>query len=272
MQNLYDGLREDQVLFGSIDSLLTTGSAPGVDQRFDQQSRLQQVQGLDWSNPLLAGECLHQGRFTCLDPTTMSSNGPSNGVGHGFLLDTSFLFATYNQYGRSGRKNIKERLVLDTIEPLTGLIVKDHPDSKGCKNAFMVEGTGPARLLLFASAREKRAWLAALRRAVAYFHGQEVEYDSGEEDGSDDWLQDVPEDLDVYIAQRDFENSVNLATKAQAKLAEATHVTSSNAELKSTIEVKIGILTNTLCTELKRQGIRLNAIRSTVKCVVMTRR
>ena len=266
MQNLYDGLREDQGLFGSIDSLLKTGSAPGVDQRFDQQSRLQQVQGLDWSNPLLAGECLHQGRFTCLDPATLSSTGASNGLGHGFLLDTSFLFATYDQYGRTGRKNVKEHLVLDTIEPLTGLVVKDHPDSKGCKNAFMVEGTGPARLLLCPSAREKRAWLAALRRAVAYFHGQEVECDSGDEDGSDDWLQDVPEDLDVFIAQRDFENSVALATKAQAKLAESTHAMSSNFfELKSTIEGKIGILTNTLCTELKRQGIRLNAIRSTVK-------
>lgn len=262
MQRLYDGMLEDERLNSSVKTLLLTGKAPGVDPKFDQKSRLQQVQGLDWSNPLVGGECLHQGRFACLDPETRASIG----YGHGFLLINSLVFANYNHFGRSNRKNAAESLSLDSIEPLTGLTVKDRPDSKDCKNSIAVEGTTGARLLMFGSAREKGAWLAALRRAVAYFHGHEGDNDEGtiEEDGGDDWLHDVPEGLDVYIAQRDFENSVRLATQAQTALASA-HFSSSNASLKSNIEEKVGILTDTLCSELQRQGIRLNAIRATVK-------
>eukprot|EP00040_Diaphanoeca_grandis_P026274 m.147012 g.147012 ORF g.147012 m.147012 type:complete len:659 (+) comp30512_c0_seq5:223-2199(+) len=262
MRNIDAALNEDQDIFESINTLVTTGSADGLEQKADQQSRLQQVQGLDWSDPLVAGECVHQARFTCFEPELSNK---VNTHAHGFLLTNSFVFATYTQYGRSGRKSTKEHLNLDSVEPLSVVKVKDLRDTKDCKNAFEIEGTSLMRILVCASAREKKIWLAVFRRtACVEVDGGQTTTSDDDDGGNDEWLQNVPEDLDVYIAQRDFENSVCIAAKAQKALS-AQHSSTGNRALVVVIEEKIGVLIDTLCLELKRPAMRLTSTRSTVQ-------
>lgn len=86
---------------------------------------------------------------------------------------------------------------------------------------------------------EKRTWLRLIRRAVQRTGLKEQLEEDEEEEGADDetdgvpsrrstrisaaqaiepWLQDCPDTLDVYVAQRDFEEAVNLVDKAQQAL------------------------------------------------------
>ena len=65
-----------------------------------------------------------------------------------------------------------------------------------------------------------------------------------------DWVQELPEDLDVYIAQRDFEGAVDLVEKVNDYLSESPKVAAVR-EYRARIEQRIKLLTSVLMQELQ---------------------
>jgi hypothetical protein len=93
-----------------LDELLKTGLPPGVKAQLDEGSRLQQIKSLDRGNPLLAGECIHQGKMTLLDAATQTVRGQAHAVlltnslvvrGARFCLSTSHPPHVYNASGKA---------------------------------------------------------------------------------------------------------------------------------------------------------------------------
>lgn len=75
MDRLNKGLDEEQGILLGLDTLFRTKLPPGVEPQMDEGSRVQQIKSLDRGNPLLAGDCLHQGRMTVLDAETHAVTG-----------------------------------------------------------------------------------------------------------------------------------------------------------------------------------------------------
>eukprot|EP00041_Stephanoeca_diplocostata_P031832 m.1002283 g.1002283 ORF g.1002283 m.1002283 type:complete len:646 (-) comp24035_c0_seq5:4476-6413(-) len=263
LEQLKDGLTEEQDIIERLDTLFTTGSAPGIQQKWDDRGRLQQVKSLDRNNPLLAGECVFQGRFTVLDVVTHEPRGQA----HGFLMTNSLVIALHpdprSQFAVSKRARGGGDLVLDSVDPLSTLNVTDL-DS--VKNAVLIEGATKASILVYTSGRDKRAWLVALRRAAANVKGIAPTGDSeAAVDTDEEWLREVPEELDVCVAQRDFQRAVELAVRAQTELSRAHGTSRAREDLKDLVRDKVTVLTRALCAELRRPAIRRNAIRANLK-------
>nr|CAG4645380.1 EOG090X021B [Lynceus sp. MCZ IZ 141354] len=75
---------------------------------------------------------------------------------------------------------------------------------------------------------------------------------NNQEPGVPDWLTELTDDLDVYIAQRDFEEAVNLMERSTEFWHSATEAfVSQHRELKAKIESRMQSLTDTLMHELR---------------------
>lgn len=154
-----------------------------------------------------------------------------------------------------------------------------HPDAR---HAFTVEGA-ETQLYLCRDALQKTKWLRVIRRAVAALPrdgaegpGLAAEEEAEESDASGDgswqdgWLADVPQDLDVCMAQRCFGDAVDLLEESAVAMEElpVRGKTSSSAlakqKLESTLADRRERLVGMLCAELERPALREQSIRSTV--------
>lgn len=69
------------------------------------------------------------------------------------------------------------------------------------------------------------------------------------------WLDDVSEELDVYVAHRDWDEAVELLLKAKLLLSQCTYLTPSTARLRLRISECLNQLTNLICSELGSQRV-----------------
>ncbi|OQR71546.1 exocyst complex component 8-like [Tropilaelaps mercedesae] len=127
-------------------------------------------------------------------------------------------------------------------------------------------------LLQMESLQEKSSWIEAIRAAKQYklsrqavansrlvhdFPGLALALGQGEPDEESegnqmpDWLIDLPDDLDVCIAERNFEQAVKLLQKAQEYWPSQEGYTSSSArDVKLRIDKRQEQLVKVLCGEL----------------------
>eukprot|EP00039_Didymoeca_costata_P014607 m.237909 g.237909 ORF g.237909 m.237909 type:complete len:509 (-) comp16057_c1_seq1:990-2516(-) len=81
-----------------------------------------------------------------------------------------------------------------------------------------------------------------------------------------EWLADAPGELDVTIAQRSFEEAVNLAVRVKHELT--TRTLSRSPDLRDSIMARMKFLTSTLSQELQRPALQLPIIKSIVAMLV----
>eukprot|EP00051_Salpingoeca_urceolata_P017488 m.238390 g.238390 ORF g.238390 m.238390 type:complete len:625 (-) comp18967_c1_seq1:63-1937(-) len=249
MYELGNLLGEQNGLLRGISELLETGVAPGMEQRADRVATLEQVEGLDISNPLVTGACLRHGQLTHVSPTMTTEE-----LVHAFMTQRALVIA----------KQERHRLLLLSLTPFSELSVRDVADSKEFVNVFAVGGPSGDLFFSASSLGDKRSWLEELSRASSPPDAKQRASDAGvEAEEDEDWWVCVPEDLDVFIAQRAFENAVDLVERTQSRLDELEGKTSHD-ELVVALNSRKRRLTKTLSQELERPAWRRNALRSLV--------
>ena len=79
---------------------------------------------------------------------------------------------------------------------------------------------------------------------------------------------DVPEELDVCIAQRAFDNAVELVERARVELDGVGYSNKTLVQTRAMLEEKTTQLTETLCAELDRAALRPHTIIATVLLIL----
>ncbi|CAN9507520.1 unnamed protein product [Ophioblennius macclurei] len=190
---------------------------------------------------------------------------------HAFLMNDCLLVATWLP-NRRGAVKYKYNALYE-LESFAVVNVKDNPPMK---DMFKILMFPDSRIFQAENSKVKKEWLEILDetkkskvskdkkveeaptspvRAEASTNPFDMDDDDepmcAEEsvDLSLEWIQELPEDLDVCIAQRDFEGAVDLLDKLNEYLKDQP-VTAGVKELRATVEERIRRLTEVLVFEL----------------------
>lgn len=193
---------------------------------------------------------------------------------HAFLMNDCLLIATWLP-NRRGTVKYKYNALYD-LESFAVVNVKDNPPMK---DMFKILMFPDSRIFQAENSKIKKEWLEILdetkknkvtkdrhtkeeevpvspvRAEVSTnpFDQEEEQQPAGEVEESVDlsleWIQELPEDLDVCIAQRDFEGAVDLVDKLNEYLKEQP-VNQRVKELRLKVEERLRQLTEVLVFEL----------------------
>ncbi|XP_005993415.1 exocyst complex component 8 [Latimeria chalumnae] len=187
---------------------------------------------------------------------------------HAFLMNDCLLVATWLP-NRRGAVRYKYNSLYD-LDSLAIVNVKDNPPMK---DMFKILMFPESRIFQAENAKIKKEWLEILdetkkNRALSErlkedppcspaspvtshnpFEDDEEEIIEEAVDLNAEWIQELPEDLDVCIAQRDFEGAVDLLDKFNEYLKDKP-LTQHVKELKSKVEERVRQLTEVLVFEL----------------------
>uniref|UniRef100_A0A8C4UAB5 Exocyst complex component 8 n=1 Tax=Falco tinnunculus TaxID=100819 RepID=A0A8C4UAB5_FALTI len=194
---------------------------------------------------------------------------------HAFLMNDCLLVATALPNRRGAYR-------YDALYPLDGLAVVNVKDNPPMKDMFKLLMFPESRIFQAENAKIKKEWLEVLEetkrnRALSEkrrleqealprpaptppestnpFEEEEEEEEeehSEEEEVVDlslEWIQELPEDLDVCIAQRDFEGAVDLLDKLNEYLGDKP-VSQPVKELRAKVDERVRQLTDVLVFEL----------------------
>ncbi|XP_029966282.1 exocyst complex component 8 [Salarias fasciatus] len=193
---------------------------------------------------------------------------------HAFLMNDCLLVATWLP-NRRGAVKYKYNALYE-LESFAVVNVKDNPPMK---DMFKILMFPDSRIFQAENSKVKKEWLEILdetkkskaskdkkaeeapppaspARAEPSTNPFDVDEDEeapacGEEsvDLSPEWIQELPEDLDVCIAQRDFEGAVDLLDKLNEHLRDQP-ATAGVKELRARVEERVRRLTEVLVFEL----------------------
>ncbi|OXB58241.1 hypothetical protein ASZ78_001121 [Callipepla squamata] len=194
---------------------------------------------------------------------------------HAFLMNDCLLVATALPNRRGAYR-------YNALYPLDGLAVVNVKDNPPMKDMFKLLMFPESRIFQAENAKIKKEWLEVLEetkrnRALSEkrrleqealprpaptppestnpFEEEEEEEEeepSAEEEAVDlslEWIQELPEDLDVCIAQRDFEGAVDLLDKLNEYLGDKP-VSQPVKELRAKVDERVRQLTDVLVFEL----------------------
>uniref|UniRef100_A0A8C6VPT9 Exocyst complex component 8 n=1 Tax=Naja naja TaxID=35670 RepID=A0A8C6VPT9_NAJNA len=198
---------------------------------------------------------------------------------HAFLMNDCLLVAAW-------LPNRRGMYRYDALYPLDGLAVVNVKDNPPMKDMFKLLMFPESRIFQAENAKIKKEWLEVLEEAKRNrvlsekrrleqevptqalpmpaettnpFDIDEEEEEAEEEekatpeedmvDLSLEWIQELPEDLDVCIAQRDFEGAVDLLDKLKEYLSDKP-VTQMVRELRAKVDERVRQLTEVLVFEL----------------------
>ncbi|KYO18793.1 exocyst complex component 8 [Alligator mississippiensis] len=192
---------------------------------------------------------------------------------HAFLMNDCLLVATWLPNRRGAYR-------YDALYPLDGLAVVNVKDNPPMKDMFKLLMFPEGRIFQAENAKIKKEWLEVLEetkrsRALSEklrleqealpraalpspessnpFEKDEDEVEPPPEeekvDLSLEWIQELPEDLDVCIAQRDFEGAVDLLDKLNEYLADKP-ISQPVRELRAKVDERVRQLTDVLVFEL----------------------
>ncbi|KAM5235669.1 exocyst complex component 8 [Ctenodactylus gundi] len=195
---------------------------------------------------------------------------------HGFLMNDCLLVATWLPQRRGVYR-------YNALYPLDGLAVVNVKDNPPMKDMFKLLMFPESRIFQAENAKIKREWLEVLeatKRALGEKRRREQEEAAAprapapgppkgtnpfeEEDEEEpaapeaeeervdlsmEWIQELPEDLDVCIAQRDFEGAVDLLDKLNQYL-EGKPSPTPVTELRARVDERVRQLTEVLVFEL----------------------
>ncbi|KAM6964786.1 exocyst complex component 8 [Aplochiton taeniatus] len=194
---------------------------------------------------------------------------------HAFLMNDCLLIATWLAT-RRGQVKYKYNALYD-LESFAIVNVKDNPPMK---DMFKILMFPDSRIFQAENSKVKKEWLEILdetkkNKVTKDKHKKEEEvvphspvrpdsstnpFDDEEEDEerpeaeeavdlTPEWIQELPEDLDVCIAQRDFEGAVDLLDKLNEYLKDQPS-TIRVKELRSKVDGRVRQLTDVLVFEL----------------------
>lgn len=192
---------------------------------------------------------------------------------HAFLMNDCLLIATWLP-NRRGAVKYKYNALYD-LESFAVVNVKDNPPMK---DMFKILMFPDSRIFQAENSKVKKEWLEILdetkknkaskekhkkeeeppmspARAAASTNPFDLDDDdepADSEDGVDlslEWIQELPEDLDVCIAQRDFEGAVDLLDKLNEYLKDKP-LTPRARELRAKVDERVRQLTEVLVFEL----------------------
>ncbi|NXQ61251.1 EXOC8 protein, partial [Anthoscopus minutus] len=194
---------------------------------------------------------------------------------HAFLMDDCLLVATTLPNRRGAYR-------YDALYPLDRLAVVNVKDNPPMKDMFKLLMFPESRIFQAENAKIKKEWLEVLeetKRSRALSEKRRLEqealprsaptppestnpFDEDEDEEEDEpsaeeevvdlsleWIQELPEDLDVCIAQRDFEGAVDLLDKLNEYLADKP-VSQPVKELRAKVDERVRQLTDVLVFEL----------------------
>ncbi|NP_001090265.1 exocyst complex component 8 [Xenopus laevis] len=187
---------------------------------------------------------------------------------HAFLMNDCLLIAT----SVPNRRGIYKYNALHNLDDLAVVNVKENPPMK---DMFKILMFPESRIFQAENAKIKKEWLEILEQTKKNkalnekqkqeettpqlpvvpeipanpFIDEDGTFDEVEVDLTIDWIQELPEDLDVCIAQRNFEGAVDLLDKLNSYL-EDKPLTHPVKELKSKVDERVRQLTDVLVFEL----------------------
>ncbi|XP_048342191.1 exocyst complex component 8 [Sphaerodactylus townsendi] len=192
---------------------------------------------------------------------------------HAFLMNDCLLVAAWLPNRRGTYR-------YDALYPLDGLAVVNVKDNPPMKDMFKLLMFPESRIFQAENAKIKKEWLEVLEESKRNrvlsekrrleqeaparapppappettnpFEVDEEEEATPEEEMVDlslEWIQELPEDLDVCIAQRDFEGAVDLLDKLNEYLGDKP-VTQLVRDLRAKVDERIRQLTDVLVFEL----------------------
>ncbi|XP_046562976.1 LOW QUALITY PROTEIN: exocyst complex component 8-like [Haliotis rubra] len=247
--------------------------SPEEETRKNLAFLLEKVDGCSSVTEVPGRQLIHDGDLMELDTETFTSIQRV----HAFLLNDSLMIATWIP---NRRGNVRYRF--QGLYELDSLAIVNVKDVGPVKNAFKMLMFPETRIYQADSTKAKRQWLdiledtkkkkvakdkqrkeAALRLVEQQAVAAEVatspaaetstSFTLEEEDIdylSADWLLELPEDLDMCIAQRDFEGAVDLVERANAHLKDCPR-TPSVKEFRARIDHRVKQLTEGLMSELQ---------------------
>ncbi|XP_059211652.1 exocyst complex component 8 [Centropristis striata] len=192
---------------------------------------------------------------------------------HAFLMNDCLLIATWLP-NRRGTVKYKYNALYD-LESFAVVNVKDNPPMK---DMFKILMFPDSRIFQAENSKIKKEWLEILdetkkNKVTKDRHKKEEEvvpvspvraevstnpFDEEEDEPAEaeenvdltlEWIQELPEDLDVCIAQRDFEGAVDLLDKLNEYLKDQP-VTPRVKEMRLKVEERVRQLTEVLVFEL----------------------
>nr|SVE74045.1 EOG090X021B [Daphnia barbata] len=237
---------------------------------------LEKVEGCASVVESLTRTLIHEGDMVELDP----SDNCAIGRVRGFLLSDSFMIASWLPNKRGNM-----RYQYQALYELDGLAVINIRDLGPVKYAFKLMMFPDTRVLQCANSNDKKEWLEAfdlakhfkIKKEITSTASVDTKDDSYDEaynpfaeheslpyvpngTGSNpevaesipDWVLEVADDMDVYVAQRDFEEAVALAEKTR-EFWEGASASAVNLhrDLKLKIDSRIRQLSEVLMNELR---------------------
>ncbi|CAC5395709.1 EXOC8 [Mytilus coruscus] len=250
-----------------------TQENPEEDTRKNLAFLLEKVEGCSSVTEVPGRHLIHNGDLAELDAESFTQIQKV----HAFLLNDSLMIATWLPNRRG-----PVRYRFQGLYELDSLAIVNVRDAGPIKNAFKILMFPDAKMYQADGAKAKRHWLdileetkkakasrdkqkkeAAILLAEQQAHTPEEERKSFPiEDDSEtmvaietdclnaDWIQELPEDLDMCIAQRDFEGAVDLVEKVNEYLKDCPKVPVVK-EFRSRIDNRIKQLTEGLMGELQ---------------------
>ncbi|KAL4221236.1 Exocyst complex component 8 [Mactra antiquata] len=238
---------------------------------------LEKVEGCSSVTEVPGRQLIHNGDLAELDLETFVQVHRV----HMFLLNDSLMIATWLPNRRG-----PVRYRFQGLYELDNLAIVNIRDAGPVKNAFKVLMFPDSKIYQADSAKSKRQWLDILedtkkkklardkqkRESVVRLNEQQVTPTQNVEESSNpfderaeeissdiamdteylnvDWLQELPEDLDMCIAQRDFVGAVDLVERVNEYLKECQK-TPAVKEFRARIDHRIKLLTEGLMSELQ---------------------
>nr|SVE76248.1 EOG090X021B [Daphnia longispina] len=237
---------------------------------------LEKVEGCANVVESLTRTLIHEGDMVELDP----SDNCAVGRVRGFLLNDSFMIASWLPNKRGNM-----RYQYQALFELEGLAVINIRDLGPVKYAFKLMMFPDTRVLQCANSNDKKEWLEAFDLAKQLKNKKDVSPTPSEDtkdnsyddafnpfaedenlpyipNGSGnspeaaesipDWVIEVADDMDVYVAQRDFEEAVSLAEKTRAFWDGASpSAVNLHRDLRLKIDSRIRQLSEVLMNELR---------------------
>ncbi|PNF29096.1 Exocyst complex component 8 [Cryptotermes secundus] len=264
----------------AVDSDGATGnSGEGEEQKEEEESRrklaaiLEKVEGCVTLLETSGRTILHEGDLLELDPI---ENSALQRV-HAYLFSDGFMIASWIPNRRG-----PVRYKFEAMYELGSLAVVNVRDMSSVKTAFKLLAFPDTRVFQCTNNQSKKEWLDKFEQAKkARFvqeqqkresasqierspsrpsHSDSLESPSNPFEDADDsnaeselpeWLMEVPEDLDVCIAQRHFEEAYNLLERAREFLDKNTATDPVITDIRRKVEARVRALTEVLMKELE---------------------
>lgn len=251
---------------------------PEEDSRRNLAFLLEKVEGCSSVTEVPGRQLIHNGELIELDSETFTCSHPV----HAFLLNDSLMIASLLPHRRG-----PVRFKFQVLYELDSLAVVNVRDVDTVKNAFKILKFPESRIYQTDSTKSKRQWLdiledskkkkaardkqkkeAALRLSeqqaaqsaddnepATPFEDEEISVIQQQDEMESsvlntDWIQELPEDLDMCIAQRDFEGAVDRVERVNEFLKDCPR-TPALKEFKARIDHRIKQLTEGLMSELQ---------------------